>query len=498
VIGSVRARLALWYAGVFTLIFAAFATAGYLFLRESVLARTDEFLAQTAGAVAGALVEDYAKEKSVADAVDFVMAEFRFRDVGIALFDAVSGKVIDANPAHERREVAQAVEEPDREDEEPADSILLADVKAFPAGLSRTRAAFATLRQDEGVLRLFALPVKVGHRHIVVAATRAMRRQEKTLAEAKLWVLVGVPLALVLSSLVGYALARKSLAPVVAMSEQAARIGATNLHERLAVTNPRDELGTLARAFNGLLERLDRSFEQQRRFMADASHELRTPVAVVSGEAALALTRDDRSTGELRESLHTVREEGRRMKRIVDDLFLLARADAGEQPLVHSELYLDELADEQVRALRTLAEAKGIEVARTGEDELAYRGDEMLLRRMLTNLLDNAIKYTPSEGRVSLDARRVDGRFVVTVSDTGPGVPEESRARIFERFYRADRARERRSDSDGSGAGLGLAISRWIAESHGGTLQLTESGTEGSTFTVELPAAPYFTPAASS
>ena len=174
------------------------------------------------------------------------------------------------------------------------------------------------------------------------------------------------------------------------------------------------------------------------------------------------------------------------MKRIVDDLFLLARADAGDQPLVPSEMYLDEVADEQVRALRTLATAKSIAVERTGTDELPYRGDEMLLRRMLTNLLDNAIKYTPAGGRVELSlSHRMGQEIAFTVRDTGIGMSAADLSHVFERFWRADRARSRTSER--GGFGLGLAISQWIAQAHGGRIAVQSRLGRGSVFTVTLP-----------
>jgi signal transduction histidine kinase len=274
------------------------------------------------------------------------------------------------------------------------------------------------------------------------------------------------------------------------MAERAAMIGAANLHERLPVKNPRDELGRLASVFNELLARLAQAFDQQRQFMADASHELRTPVAIMSGEAELALARDDRSLAELRTALVTIRHEARRLKRIVDDLFLLARANAGEQLLAPASLYLGDLARECLQTVRSLAAAKDISLAYEGADELPLVGDEALLRRMLMNLLDNAIKYTPRGGRVELHAAAEGDRYRLDVVDTGTGIPLEARARMFDRFYRA---RVERSKGDG-GAGLGLAIARWIAESHGGSIALVQSGGAGSTFRVLLPA-PGATPA---
>ncbi|HET9797576.1 MAG TPA: HAMP domain-containing sensor histidine kinase, partial [Gemmatimonadaceae bacterium] len=257
------------------------------------------------------------------------------------------------------------------------------------------------------------------------------------------------------------------------------------LHERVAVPNPRDELGRLAGVLNDLLERLDRSFEEQRRLMADASHELRTPVAIISGEAELALSRDGRSPTELRQALERVGAESARLKDIVDDLFLLARAEAGDPIMVPREVYLGEVAADSVRAVRSLAEQKRVALSFTGSEDLPFQGDEALLRRLFVNLLDNAIKYTPSGGDVTLSAERRNGDYLVTVADTGPGIPAEAQPHIFDRFYRSDR--DRRASAT-SGAGLGLAIASWVAQTHGGTVSLESSTSAGSRFAVRFPA----------
>jgi signal transduction histidine kinase len=267
------------------------------------------------------------------------------------------------------------------------------------------------------------------------------------------------------------------------------------------VANPDDELGRLARTFNDLLARLDTAFEQQRRFMADASHELRTPVSIMRGEADVTLSRPDREPEEYRSALRVVRDEGRRLSRVVEDLFLLARVDAGQRPLQRAEIYLDELVAECVRAARALGSARGTTLTLTVPDgesgdgvadaaaEWTYVGDEELLRSLVMNLLDNAIKHSPPGSAVELRLDRDDAEFRVAVSDNGPGIPAEAQPQVFERFFRVDRARAREAASDSGGAGLGLAIGRWIAEAHGGSITLAASSTRGSRFEIVLPRA---------
>ena len=271
---------------------------------------------------------------------------------------------------------------------------------------SRSGRAYATLLNSRNAMRALAVLVPAGERRYLFVVANPLHDQEKALAQARQAFYVAIPLALLLASLGGYFLARKSLAPVVTMGEQAARIGASNLNERIPVPQNNQELGRLADLFNDLLVRLDESFAQQKRFMADASHELRTPVAVICGESEVALSQPVRDIAEYRESLTIVNDEGQRLTRMVEDLFTLARADAGEYPLVLTDFYLDESLNECVRSVRSLAAQKNLQVSyQPPEKEIAFRGDEPLIRRMVLNLLHNAIKYTPKNGRVRVSLK---------------------------------------------------------------------------------------------
>jgi signal transduction histidine kinase len=225
--------------------------------------------------------------------------------------------------------------------------------------------------------------------------------------------------------------------------------------------------------------------------MADASHELRTPVAALSTVADVALARNDRDVSELREALDVVRGEGSRLGRLVDDLLLLSRADAGELPARREQLYLEELLQDSARSARGLAAARGVTLIAPLAEEAPFVGDGHMLRRLLMILLDNAIKYTPPGGevRLSLDSDAVGGVYRVSVEDTGPGVPKWAAERIFERFFRVDEARGRTADGvvASPSAGLGLAIARLTAEVHGGNVHLDSTGPGGSRFVVTLP-----------
>jgi heavy metal sensor kinase len=308
------------------------------------------------------------------------------------------------------------------------------------------------------------------------------------LAQARRAFYVAIPLALLLASLGGYFLARKSLAPVVIMGEQAAQIGASNLNERIPVPQNNQELGRLALLFNELLARLDESFAQQKRFMADASHELRTPVAVIRGESEVALSQTSRDSKDYRDSLAIVNDEGQRLTRMVEDLFTLARADAGEYPLVLTDFYLDESINECVRSVRSLAAQKDQEIIyQPPAKEIAFRGDEPLIRRMVLNLLHNAIKYTPKNGQVRVGVKDKGHDCEITIADTGPGIPREAQPHVFDRFFRVDKARSRDESLNGSGAGLGLSIAQWAAQLHRGHIVLDHSGADGTIFIISLP-----------
>ncbi|MGH9800158.1 MAG: sensor histidine kinase, partial [Blastocatellia bacterium] len=323
----------------------------------------------------------------------------------------------------------------------------------------------------------------------VIVVSQSLNLLSEDLETLRDILLAAVPLALALAGIGGWFMARKSLSPVVAMSESARRIGAEDLAQRLPVANPRDELGQLAATFNELLERLQTSFAQQRQFMADASHELRTPLSVIRTASAVTLEQPQREENEYREALAMIDRQTVRLTRIVEDMFTMARADAGKRELLPRDFYLDELVAETSRAAAVLAERKGITVECAAAKETLYCGDEDLLRQMILNLLDNAIKNTPSGGRVRLELTQKDSRHIITIADTGAGIPAEAQPHIFERFYRADQSRSRSEQANGdggSGAGLGLSIARWIAEAHDGSLDLLHSDNTGSVFAVSL------------
>ncbi|MGH8601212.1 MAG: histidine kinase dimerization/phospho-acceptor domain-containing protein, partial [Burkholderiales bacterium] len=319
-----------------------------------------------------------------------IVGDLRFRGYRFAVYD------------NKARLVATSAVRGSGKDDTLLHSLLMPSSKmvALLALAEQNGSDYATFLDHRQQIRAYVSWLHGPDENYTLVALRSLNGQQRMLDDLLGAFLAAVPLTLLLACAGGYWLARKGLAPVLAMARQVQHISATNLDKRLPVVNSDDELGTLARTFNDLLARLNDSFEHQRRFMADASHELRTPVAIVRGEAEVTLARSERTADEYREALKIIGGESRRLTQAVDDLFLLSRADVGQIELVVREFYLDELVQECVRALRTAADAKGVAVRCVTAGEMPFRGDETLLRRMILNLLDNAIKYTPRGGQV--------------------------------------------------------------------------------------------------
>ncbi len=467
---SVRTRLTIWYIGVLALALVVFSFGVYALLSRTLHQRLDASLRATVVAASAALAHEIDEGETPEQAALSTVQDLLIPHQALGVFDE-EGRLLAERHANDQ---AQA-----RLPElslVPADKPFLFTTSGAksPAG-GQVRAAAQRLR--------FAADGPV----YLIAVSQSFETVTEELTALRQVFSVAVPLALLLAGVGGWFLARKGLAPLVAMSESARRISAENLDERLPVANPRDELGQLAATFNDLLARLNAAFAQQRQFMADASHELRTPLHVLRTAAAVTLERPRRTEEEYRDALTMIDEQAARLTHLVEEMFMLARADAGRRPFEARDFYLDELVMQVARAAGVLASRKGITVRLAAAAETPYRGDENLLRQMLLNLLDNAIKYTPAGGRVSLQLRRESAAHLITVADTGGGIPLEAQPYVFERFYRADQARSRSESANGTGAGLGLSIALWVAEAHGGTIRLIRSDPTGTTFAVVLP-----------
>ncbi len=330
-------------------------------------------------------------------------------------------------------------------------------------------------------------PLRVLTRPVVLSGRLLGRVQVgvslATVQEAENYVvvvmLVAGVFALSASLLVGWALLERALRPIESIAEVASQIATgDDLSRRIPYRGPPDELGQLTSVFNDTLARLEQLFNAQRRFVADVSHELRTPLTVIQGNLDII-----RRYGADRDSLEAIDSESRRMTRMVGDLLLLAQADAGELPLVKQNLELDTLVLEVYEQARVLSEGR-VQVVLGKFEPVRVHGDPDRLKQLLLNLVSNALKYTPPEGTVTLAVWPHNGHALVSVADTGEGIPEEDLPHIFDRFYRVDKARARRQ----GGVGLGLSIAHWIATAHGGRIIVHSRLGVGTTFTVHLPA----------
>jgi signal transduction histidine kinase len=483
---TVRARLTLWYTSLVVLIVIGFAIAGYAYLDRLEHQRIDRTLHEQAEIVVHGIAsikgERGAFAMNTAEQLLPTLHDLRARGIRAWIFDDQGVLRVSTGQVDEG-------EGPDEEKEVLGDSLPLDILKQHV----RTRAAaMSDVQVGEYGARLLTtpLPRELGPGTLLVSYP--LREVGVLLARARRDAVIAIVAALLVSLCVGYFLARGAMAPVAAMSNQAERIGAANLHERVPVHNQRDELGVLATTFNGLLDRVADALSEQRRFMADASHELRTPVAVMRGETDIVLRSNDRTAGEYREALNVVQAAAERLGHTVDDIFLLALVDAKEAPVTTAPVYLNDLVSDGCRAMRSLAERRGITIDCKAEIEAPYVGDEQLLQRLIANLLDNAIKYSPVNECVSVRFDRVGDEYVLAVSNGGPGIPSDARTQVFDRFYRADSARTISLADQGriTGSGLGLPIALWIAERHGGTIVLSEATDLRTTFTLHLPVVP--------
>ncbi len=335
-------------------------------------------------------------------------------------------------------------------------------------------------------------PVRmVSKRHLVAGRPTVIRvgfseaPLFQRLWQVSLGLLAGLPLALALVGIGGYFLARRALSPIERMARRAREIHAGRLNARLEVENPLDELGQLAQTFNDTLARLERSFDELRRFTADASHELRTPLAALRTVGEVGLRTGGGGDAHSREVIGSMLEEAARLTHIVDSLLLLARGEAGQARLERETVFVMPLVREVASSIGVLAEEKQQRIAVEGDETLRVWVDSGVLRRVLMNLADNAIKYSFPGGQIALRVRAMAGDTVaIEVEDHGPGIAARHRERVFDRFYRADDGRSRQT----GGTGLGLAIASQGAVAHGGRIELDCPSGGGCVFRVVLPA----------
>jgi two-component system OmpR family sensor kinase len=452
----IRVRLGLWYAALLAVILVALGAFLVLRLQADLQDRVDRDVLRAAEEIGAGYAEDGAPELR-----EVARAALPRTGFAVQVLDR-GGRVLVAAGAAGERPIAPAGARAAALLGEP--SVIRVELGDPPRGY---RASVTSVR-------------RLGRRHVLVVA-ESLHEAEAPVRRVLVLLLLAGPAALAATALAGWWLARKALLPVERMASAADEIEIDRLDERIAVPRSADELGHLAVTLNAMLDRLERGVGEKRRLVADASHELRTPLAVMRAELDVTL-RDPRLDEEAREVLESVREEVDWMSRTVDNLLTLAQVDEGRLAVLRSRVELADAIEAATRPLRPLAEHKRI---RLGVDGTAAKthADPQHLHLALTNLIENAIKFTPPGGEVRVTAWEGRDEVGVLVEDDGPGIPADAREQVFDRFFRADRARTRNA----GGSGLGLAIAREIAHAHGGRLTLDSEEGRGSAFRLALP-----------
>ncbi len=452
----IRWQFTLWFGATLAVLLFGFSLLLFVVMRHQLLAAVDTGLQEE--------LREITNEISLARKLPEMLEQTkrRFLEHGVYHFQMAdsSGKVLFQSLAFEGRPpLSTAVA--------PASGGLHFNTRSLPElGLCRVVTSVA-----DGP----------GGPYVVHAAT-SMEPFERQLSLLITVLLASGPVALGCGLIGGYTLARRALSPVDRIVEVANRITATDLHQRVDVVNANDELGRLAQTFNALIDRLQKAIEEMRRFTADAAHELRTPLAVLRSGIDVAL-RAPRSAQEYRQALEAAADEANRLTRLADQLLFLSRQAAGMMQLDRDEMRLDALVKDVAEQFAGRIEEAGVTLTVEPLAPWTVRGDDIRLSQVFYNVLENAIKYTPRGGRVSVRGRAVDHHVTIEVEDTGIGIPAENLPHVFKRFYRVEQSRNLERD----GSGLGLSIAQSAIEAHGGTISIKSTPERGTLVSIVLP-----------
>jgi len=462
---SLRFQLIAWYAGLLTGCFALVGAATYLLLQSSLVGALKENQLRRARQIGQLLLEEIPRP-SAGRLGDEIEARYApgLNDRFVRVTDNDGRLLYLSRPPKDQ-------------------SFVPAELP--PAGSARAETAHEALLAGGRKMLLTGCEVQTpGGARYRVETGAPMDDVQAHLRQWLTFLVVGLPIVAVVALGGGALLVKRALSPVDKIAASAERISSQNLSERLPVARTGDELERLSVALNHMVQRLDEAFQYSRRFVADASHELRTPLTVLRGELE-SFVQEPQLPREWRERLGSALEEVERLARIVEGLFAISRLDAGEAAAEWVKLDLARLAAATADQMSLLAEDKNIQVTCAAAEPVWVEGDQARLKQVVVNLLDNAIKYTLQGGAVALSVSVLDSQAVLEVADNGIGIPAEALPRVFDRFFRVDKARSREQ----GGAGLGLSIVKSICTAHHGHVGATSAPGQGSRFRVELPLA---------
>lgn len=463
----IRLRLTAWFFAVLAVVLSAFGLAAYLEMRHSIHRTVDEELQIRAEGVRQLIQRNV--DRGTEDDLQEGLREHTELRMGGALLQVSDqqGNWIYRSPVMSDYGVPR--------------------MTPPPRSAVDFRTRIRTPKNEDAVmpLRVWTQKANVGGETYLIQSAFEMDDFYEALDHFALLLWISIPLLLLSAAGGGYWISTRALAPVDQITQTARTISAQNLSSRLVVPATGDELQRLSETLNGMLGRLEAAFKKITQFTADASHELRTPVAVMRTRAELSL-RKARSAEEYRDVIAEVLNELEKTSALIEQLMFLARADSGAETLKFAPTNVGEILREACHQGTALAEAKQVAFQeQIAGDPMWIRGDAGSLRRLFLILIDNAVKYTPANGHVEVSLHRNDGYAVAQVRDTGIGIAETDLPNVFERFYRADKARTRET----GGVGLGLSIGRWITEVHAGTIEVQSAPGRGSIFQIRLPLA---------
>lgn len=458
----IKWKLTLWYGGILALILVTFSSGVYVYFRNSLQKSID------------------VKIRSIADVLATSMTDTHQQSL-FGNFERYLENVLGRKP---RGKFIQIIDRSGKIgaklDDLEAEAVQVSFATLEKALTGET--VYETFESTRPHLRMITMPILENGRVVsIVQVGSSLEDFEETMNRLLIIMIISIFTSIIVTIVVGYFMAKKALRPVDQIRRAAVKISSSNLDERIDIKGRKDELGRLAETFNAMIARLKDSFLRVNQFSIDVSHELKTPLTILKGETELAL-RKDRTNEEYKQSMTSNLEEIDRMSRIIDDLLLLSKAERKDIVLNLDKVDLRDLLADVCMDMKIFGQNKGVQVVLKELADVRVTGDELKLRRMITNIVENGIKYSRPGGHVTVSSYTDNGYVCIDVQDNGIGISNDDITYIFDRFYRADRSRKRES-----GSGLGLSISKWIAEVHSGIIEVESRPANGSLFKIKLP-----------